>query len=222
MTAERVPPRTEATARHFADADAMTEALLGKKPSTEEKEWLAWYEELRLALRHCRRVAGLSQEQVAQKVDRPQSEISRLERGLGPATSLGRIKDYVAATGGRFDWSLRDPEGRVVSSIPPTAEATGTFAEPLVPIAGGLLGIGEMKPVVDTLSLVDRELAELGVDFYGRQRVVRRVLAGLVHAAGAATVSVAGTQVDAGLTEADIEAIREVMSPAVEAETGTS
>jgi transcriptional regulator with XRE-family HTH domain len=83
----------------------------------------AFYRDVRVALRRLRAAARMSQTAVADGAERQQSEISRLENGLGDGTRLGTVLDYVAACGGRVGFVIRDRNGHVILDQSENAEA---------------------------------------------------------------------------------------------------
>ena len=66
-------------------------------------EDLRWFDDLRGRLRRLRKAQNLSQAELAGRLRRPQSEISRLENSLGPGSRLGNVRDYVRACGEDFN-----------------------------------------------------------------------------------------------------------------------
>lgn len=67
------------------------------------EEDLRWFDDLRGQLRRLRKARNLSQVELAGRLHRPQSEISRLENSLGPGSRLGNVRDYVRACGEDFN-----------------------------------------------------------------------------------------------------------------------
>lgn len=70
------------------------------------EEDLRWFDDLRGRLRRLRKAQNLSQAELAGRLQRPQSEISRLENSLGPGARLGNVRDYVRACGEDFNVSF--------------------------------------------------------------------------------------------------------------------
>jgi hypothetical protein len=72
-------------------------------------------ESLRKALRSLR--GEKSQAQVAKRMRRDQSEVSRVENGVTNFTRLGTILDYIIAVEGNFLFIISDANNHVVASI---------------------------------------------------------------------------------------------------------
>lgn len=108
--------------RSFGSASDLIEAMLGERPTLKQERAVAWYEELRQAARACREAAGMTQAEFADHTGCQQSEVSRLERGLGPMTAIGRIKSHIEESGGRFEWTATDCNGRSHSSASAAGE----------------------------------------------------------------------------------------------------
>ncbi len=73
-----------------------------------------WLSQIRGALRRLRKARGFDQKAVAELLGRNQSEVSRLESGLGSHTTIGRIKDFVDVCDGRMAMKVWDCEGNLV------------------------------------------------------------------------------------------------------------
>ena len=95
------------------EAQEIAGALLGEdKAAWAAYREAAWYRPLQQALRKARRSAGLTQQELATRLGKDQSDISRLEIGLTDRVPLGLIKAYLEACGATFELSIRDQEGR--------------------------------------------------------------------------------------------------------------
>lgn len=104
MAAEATPERDR--------QDDVLRRLIGRDPTPEERNTAAAYGDLRWALRAAREDAGLSQTEIAAGMELAQSEVSRLETSIGPATRIGRIRDYLAACRARMRVVVTTAAGR--------------------------------------------------------------------------------------------------------------
>lgn len=100
--------------------------LIGRAPTAAETQAAAAYGDLRWALRAAREDAGLSQTEVAGRMELGQSEVSRLESSVGPITRLGRIRNYLAACGATMEVVVTTAAGRELRS--PAAAAVAMAA----------------------------------------------------------------------------------------------
>ncbi len=80
----------------------------------EQYHWLEWFADLRSALPRVRKSANLSQTELAKRTGTDQGEISRLENSAREGVSLGRLRRFVEACGGRIAVTIWDAEGKVV------------------------------------------------------------------------------------------------------------
>lgn len=175
-------PRPE-SARRFARGEDAVEWVMGAPMSEQDAREVEWYERLRLAMRDVRNAAGKQQSAIAAALGRTQSEISRLERGVGPGTGIGRIKSYFEACGAQFGCAAINAQGEVVLDGLGLGVRVGEMAEPQIGIAGGVLMLGEMQSVSRVLEAVDRQLKAAGMDTRSRERILNRSLRSVTHEA---------------------------------------
>lgn len=173
------------TAHKFDNPVDAVQWLMGVEPTKEEAQELAWYEAMRKNLQSCRAASGLLQGDIAEKLGRSQSEVSRLERSLGPATGIGRIKDYVEACGGQFRCLVSNAssvpdgyfEGVLSGRVPAMAASAPAPLYPVSQFPGGtLLPLHASPETPRLLLLVDEELDKVGVSLENRHRVFISIL----------------------------------------------
>ncbi|GIK98241.1 MAG: hypothetical protein BroJett029_24500 [Alphaproteobacteria bacterium] len=190
---DEAEPRTS-TGRIFTRGRDAVEWVTETALTERESEEIGWYERLRLAMRDTRESAGKLQAEIAAELDKTQSEISRLERGVGPATGIGRIKSYVEACGGRFGCVVIDARGEVILDELGRHAREVPSSEPQIDIAGGALTLGEMRSLSLILEGVNRELIAEGLDTRKREEILNRSLRSVARAesAAAAPLKVSG------------------------------
>jgi transcriptional regulator with XRE-family HTH domain len=81
-----------------------------------------WFESLRRQLRALRKERGLSQTVVAERLERPQSEVSRLENSLGPGSRIGAIRDYVKACDAQSELKVSVSKAAEEASFEPAVQ----------------------------------------------------------------------------------------------------
>jgi transcriptional regulator with XRE-family HTH domain len=104
--------------------------------ATDHRDWLqADLIDFGQILRRCRRIGGLSQQQLADRSGVSQSVISRAERGKAPRLALERLLRLQAVLGAAFPIGVCPHDHRCVWS-PPAPWATQTAAGPRVDTGG--------------------------------------------------------------------------------------
>lgn len=97
-------------AQSFESAADAYQFLTGKTLSEDEAAETLWYERLRRRMIAARKEGDKNQAEIARSMDTSQSEVSRLENGLGPGTRLGTLRGYLSACGTSLE-ELIGPEG---------------------------------------------------------------------------------------------------------------
>ena len=83
----------------FRDAAEAYKYFTGKTMSADEATDAFWYIRLQQRMIARRKETVGNQAAVAAAMGTSQSEVSRLENGLGPGTRLGTLRSYLAACG---------------------------------------------------------------------------------------------------------------------------
>ena len=122
MTQER-PGRTfkdviAEQGKSFGNAAEAFRYLTGETLSDEAAAEALWYERLRRRLVAARKSAFANQAALARAMGTSQSEVSRLENGLGPGTRFGSLRSYLTACGTSLEALMADPENDSSSANP--------------------------------------------------------------------------------------------------------
>lgn len=123
-------------------------------------EDLHWFDDLRGRLRRLRKAQNLSQAELAGRLHRPQSEISRLENSLGPGSRLGNVRDYVRACGEDFN-VVFGPSDLAGENAMPADTALGDFGRG--PGAPGGQGLREGLSIREEMLAVPVSVVESGL-----------------------------------------------------------
>lgn len=103
MTEEDKKGIVSNNAAGYEGGDKIFEALTGSPPTDDEIADLIFYSGLQTVLRNKRKKCNLSQTELAERIGELQSEISRLERTIGPGTGLGKIRNHLKGCGATLE-----------------------------------------------------------------------------------------------------------------------
>ncbi len=108
MTEEDKKGIVSNNAAGYEGGDKIFEALTGSPPTNDEIDDLIFYSGLQTMLRNKRKECNLSQTELAEQIGELQSEISRLERTIGPGTGLGKIRNHLKGCGATLEEVLAE------------------------------------------------------------------------------------------------------------------
>jgi transcriptional regulator with XRE-family HTH domain len=180
MSEKVMPPSAEVASakrrKGFRDAAEAYEYLTGKTMSADELADAFWYVRLRQRIVARRKATVGSQEDMASAMGTSQSEVSRLENGLGSGTRLGTLRSYLAACGTSLEEVIASLDEQSDSDLEQSQKQWAKEPKKRLVIEGHEFTGFEAEGVSEALQAVNNLLLQSSVDRQKREAFILRFL----------------------------------------------
>ncbi len=148
----------------FQDAAEAYKYFTGETMSAGEAADAFWYVRLRQRMIARRKAAVENQAKVASAMGTSQSEVSRLENGLGPGTRLGTLRTYLAVCGTSLEEVISSSDERSDADLREDQEELDQKAKMRLVIEGQEFAGVEAKGVLEALHALNNLLRQSSLD----------------------------------------------------------